>query len=64
MKEANAALLAAERSDTTRIVLHDLALETAEAERARVEAYLRDALRTERGLQAYLQPKLDLASRK
>ena len=64
LKEANAALLAAERSDTTRIVLHDLALETAEAERARVEAYLRDALRTERGLQAYLQPKLDLASRK
>jgi EAL domain-containing protein (putative c-di-GMP-specific phosphodiesterase class I) len=60
LRDANAALVAAERSEQGRVVEHDEALRAAEDERARVEARLRQALREERGLQAYVQPKLRL----
>lgn len=59
--DANAALLAAERSEEGRVVEHDEALRAAEGERARIEARLREALRAERGLEPYVQPKLRLA---
>lgn len=61
LRDANAALLAAEGSEQGRVVEHDEALRAAEGERARIEARLREALRAERGLEPYVQPKLRLA---
>jgi len=61
LRDANTALLAAERGGGSRVVEHDEALKAAQAERARVEARLPEALRRDGGLQAFVQPKLRLA---
>jgi EAL domain-containing protein (putative c-di-GMP-specific phosphodiesterase class I)/GGDEF domain-containing protein len=61
LREAHTALLATEAEGAGRVAVHDEALREAEAERTRVEACLRDALRQERGLQLHIQPKLRLS---
>ena len=61
LRDANTALIAADQDSAVRVVDHDRALQEAEEGRGRIEACLRDALREERGLELYIQPKLRLS---
>jgi len=60
LQDAHTALLAAQGADEERVIAIDTALREAGDERLQIEHALHEALREERGLQLFIQPKVRL----